>query len=128
MKYPQELKYLRTDEWVKVEDGIATIGITDYAQDALSDVVYVEFEIDPDDEVSAGDSIGTIESVKAAAEVHFPVSGTVLEVNEEVVDTPEMLNQEPYEGGWLVKVQVSDESELDALMDAAAYEAYCQDR
>lgn len=128
MKYPQELKYLKTDEWVKVEDGIATIGITDYAQDALSDVVYVEFEIDPDDEVSAGDSIGTIESVKAAAEVHFPVSGTVLEVNEEVVDTPEMLNQEPYEGGWLVKVQVSDESELDALMDAAAYEAYCQDR
>ena len=81
MKYPQELKYLSTDEWVKVEDGIATIGITDYAQDALSDVVYVEFEIDPDDEVSAGDSIGTIESVKAAAEVHFPVSGTVLEVN-----------------------------------------------
>ncbi len=128
MKYPQELKYLSTDEWVKVEDGIATIGITDYAQDALSDVVYVEFEIDPDDEVSAGDSIGTIESVKAAAEVHFPVSGTVLEVNEEVVDTPEMLNQEPYEGGWLVKVQVSDESELDALMDAAAYEAYCQER
>ena len=128
MKYPQELRYLKTDEWVKVEDGIAIIGITDYAQDALSDVVYVEFEIDPDDEVSAGDSIGTIESVKAAAEVHFPVSGTVLEVNEEVVDTPEILNQEPYEGGWLVKVQVSDESELDALMDAAAYEAYCQDR
>jgi glycine cleavage system H protein len=128
MKYPQELRYLKTDEWVKVEDGIAIIGITDYAQDALSDVVYVEFEIDPDDEVSAGDSIGTIESVKAAAEVHFPVSGTVLEVNEEVVDAPEMLNKEPYAGGWLVKLQVSDESELDDLMDAAAYEAYCQDR
>jgi len=128
MKYPQELRYLKTDEWVKVEDGIATIGITDYAQDALPDVVYVEFEIDPDDEVSAGDSIGTIESVKAAAEVHFPVSGTVLEVNEEVVDAPEILNQEPYEGGWLVKVQVSDESELDSLMDADTYEAYCQDR
>ena len=128
MKYPQELRYLKTDEWVKVEDGIAIIGITDYAQGALSDVVYVEFEIDPDDEVSAGDSIGTIESVKAAAEVHFPVSGTVLEVNEEVVDAPEMLNKEPYAGGWLVKLQVSDESELDDLMDAAAYEAYCQDR
>ena len=128
MKYPQELKYLKTDEWVKVEDGVAIIGITDYAQDALSDVVYVEFEIDPDDEVSAGDSIGTIESVKAAAEVHFPVSGTVLEVNEEVVDSPEMLNKEPYAGAWLVKVHISDESELDSLMDAAAYEAYCQDR
>lgn len=128
MKYPQELKYLKTDEWVKIEDGVAIIGITDYAQDALSDVVYVEFEIDPDDEVSAGDSIGTIESVKAAAEVHFPVSGTVLEVNEEVVDAPETLNKSPYEEGWLVKVQVSDESELESLMDAAAYEAYCQER
>ncbi len=128
MKYPQELKYLKTDEWVKIEDGVAIIGITDYAQDALSDVVYVEFEIDPDDEVSAGDSIGTIESVKAAAEVHFPVSGTVLEVNEEVVDAPETLNKSPYEEGWLVKVQVSDESELESLMDAEAYEAYCQER
>ena len=128
MKYPQELKYLKTDEWVKIEDGIAIIGITDYAQDALSDVVFVEFEVDPDDEVSAGDSIGTIESVKAAAEVHFPVSGTVLEVNEEVVDAPEILNKSPYEDGWLIKVQVTDESELDSLMDAATYEAYCQDR
>ena len=128
MKYPQELKYLKTDEWVKVEDGVAIIGITDYAQDALSDVVYVEFEIDPDDEVSAGDSIGTIESVKAAAEVHFPVSGTILEVNEDVVDAPETLNKDPYGEGWLVKVQITDESELDSLMDAAAYEAYCQER
>ncbi len=128
MKYPQELKYLKTDEWVKVEDGVAIIGITDYAQDALSDVVYVEFEIDPEDEVSAGDSIGTIESVKAAAEVHFPVSGTVLEVNEDVVDAPETLNKDPYGEGWLVKVQITDESELDSLMDAAAYEAFCQER
>ena len=128
MKYPQELKYLKTDEWVKVEDGVAIIGITDYAQDALSDVVYVEFEIDPDDEVSAGDSIGTIESVKAAAEVHFPVSGTILEVNEDVVDAPETLNKDPYGEGWLVKVQITDESELDSLMDAAAYEAFCQER
>ena len=128
MKYPQDLKYQKTDEWVKIVDGIAIIGITDYAQDALSDVVYVEFEIDPDDEVSFGDSIGTIESVKAAAEVHFPVSGTVLEVNEDIVDAPETLNKSPYEDGWLVKVQVTDESELDDLMDAEAYEAYCKDR
>ncbi len=128
MKYPQDLKYQKTDEWVKIVDGVAIIGITDYAQDALSDVVYVEFEIDPDDEVSFGDSIGTIESVKAAAEVHFPVSGTVLEVNEDIVDAPETLNKSPYEDGWLVKVQVTDESELDGLMDAEAYEAYCKDR
>lgn len=128
MLVPEEMKYQKTDEWVKVENGIATIGITDYAQDSLSDVVFVEFAIDPDDEVSAGDSLATIESVKAAAEVVFPVSGKILEVNQILTDTPELLNSEPYTGGWLAKVQVSDESELDKLMDAAAYDAYCQDR
>jgi len=128
MLVPQDLKYQKTDEWVKLENGIATIGITDYAQDSLSDVVFVEFAIDPDDEVSAGDSLATIESVKAAAEVVFPVSGKVLEVNQALTDTPEQLNSQPYAGGWLAKVQVSDESELDKLMDSAAYDAYCQDR
>ena len=128
MLVPQDLKYQKTDEWVKVENGIAIIGITDYAQDSLSDVVFVEFAIDPDDEISAGDSLATIESVKAAAEVVFPVSGKVLEVNQILTDTPELLNSEPYTGGWLAKVQVSDESELDKLMDSAAYDAYCQDR
>ena len=128
MLVPQELKYQKTDEWVKVENGIAIIGITDYAQDSLSDVVFVEFAIDPDDEISAGDSLATIESVKAAAEVVFPVSGKVLEVNQVLTDTPELLNSEPYTGGWLAKVQISDESELDKLMNAAEYAAYCQDR
>ncbi|NLC29525.1 MAG: glycine cleavage system protein GcvH [Chloroflexi bacterium] len=128
MLVPENLKYLKTDEWVKIEDGIATIGITDFAQDSLSDVVFVEFEVDPDDEVSAGDSMATIESVKAAAEVVFPVSGKVIEINQAVVDTPEMLNESPYDDGWLVKLQASDESELDKLMDATAYDAYCQDR
>ncbi len=128
MLVPQDLKYQKTDEWVKVENGIAIIGITDYAQDSLSDVVFVEFAIDPDDEISAGDSLATIESVKAAAEVVFPVSGKVLEVNQILTDTPELLNSEPYTGGWLAKVQVSDESELDKLMDSAAYDTYCQDR
>ena len=128
MLIPEELKYQKTDEWVKIENGIAIIGITDYAQDSLSDVVFVEFAIDPDDEVSVGDSLATIESVKAAAEVNFPVSGKVLEVNQQLTDTPELLNSEPYTGGWLAKVQVSDESELEKLMDAAAYETYCKDR
>jgi len=128
MLVPEDLKYQKTDEWVKVENGIATIGITDFAQDSLSDVVFVEFAVDPDDEVSAGDSLATIESVKAAAEVVFPVSGKILEVNQVLTDTPELLNSEPYTGGWLAKVQVSDESELDKLMDAAEYDAYCQDR
>ena len=128
MLVPQELKYQKTDEWVKVENGIAIIGITDYAQDSLSDVVFVEFAIDPDDEVKVGESLATIESVKAAAEVVFPVSGKVLEVNQALTDTPEQLNSQPYAGGWLAKVKVSDESELDKLMDSAAYDAYCQDR
>jgi glycine cleavage system H protein len=128
MLVPEELKYQKTDEWVKVENGIATIGITDFAQDSLSDVVFVEFAVDPDDEVSAGDSLATIESVKAASEIFFPVSGKVLEVNQILTDTPELLNSEPYTGAWIAKVQVSDESELDKLMDSAAYDAYCQDR
>mgnify|MGYP001769782203 FL=1 len=128
MLVPEDLKYQKTDEWVKVENGIATIGITDYAQDSLSDVVFVEFAVDPDDEVSVGDSLATIESVKAAAEVVFPVSGKVLEINQVLTDTPELLNSEPYTGGWLAKVQVNDESELDKLMDASEYDAYCQDR
>mgnify|MGYP001216263149 FL=1 len=128
MLVPEDLKYQKTDEWVKVENGIATIGITDFAQDSLSDVVFVEFAVDPDDEVKAGDSLATIESVKAAAEVVFPVSGKILEVNQVLTDTPELLNSEPYTGGWLAKVQISDESELDKLMNAAEYAAYCQDR
>jgi len=128
MLIPEELKYQKTDEWVKIVDGVATVGITDYAQDSLSDVVFVEFDVDVDDEVSAGDSMATIESVKAAAEVVFPVSGKIIEINQALIDTPELLNESPYEKGWLVKIQASDESELDNLMDSAAYDVYCQDR
>lgn len=128
MLVPEELKYLKTDEWVKVVDGVATVGITDFAQDSLSDVVFVEFAIDVDDEVSAGDSLATIESVKAAAEVVFPVSGKVIELNQALLDTPETLNTSPYEEGWLAKIEVADESEMEKLLDAAAYDAYCQER
>ncbi|NLB72279.1 MAG: glycine cleavage system protein GcvH [Chloroflexi bacterium] len=128
MLIPEELKYQKTDEWVKIVDGIATIGITDFAQDSLSDVVFVEFDIDVDDEVSAGDSMATIESVKAAAEVVFPVSGKVIEINQTLIDTPELLNESPYEEGWLVRVQAADGTELENLMDAAAYAIDIQDR
>lgn len=128
MEIPQDLKYQKTDEWVKIEDGIATIGITDFAQDSLSDVVYVEFECDPGDEVSVGDSLATIESVKAAAEVRFPISGKIIEVNQALTDTPEVLNASPYGDGWMAKIQVSDESELEKLLTAADYEAYNQTR
>lgn len=128
MEYPKDLKYMKTDEWIKVENGIGIIGISDYAQDSLSDVVYVEFAVDPDQKVKAGDNLATIESVKAAAEVNLPVSGTVLEINSALSDTPEVLNEKPYTDGWMAKVKLDDESELDAMMDAAAYEAYCQNR
>lgn len=128
MEYPKELKYQKTDEWVKVEGGIATIGISDYAQDSLSDVVFVEFEVEAGDTVKVGGTLATIESVKAAAEVVFPVSGTVVEINEKLPETPEALNEEPYGKGWLCKVKLSKPEELDSLLDAEAYEAYCQDR
>ena len=128
MEYPKDLKYQKTDEWVKVDGGIATIGISDYAQDSLSDVVFVEFEVEPGDNVKVGATLATIESVKAAAEVVFPVSGTVLEVNEKLPETPEAVNEAPYGKGWLCKVKLSKSEELDSLLDAEAYEAYCQDR
>jgi len=128
MEYPKELKYQKTDEWVKVEGGMATIGISDYAQDSLSDVVFVEFEVEAGDTVKVGGTLATIESVKAAAEVVFPVSGTVVEINEKLPETPEALNEEPYGKGWLCKVKLSKSEELDSLLDAEAYEAYCQDR
>lgn len=128
MEYPKELKYQKTDEWVKLDGEIATIGISDFAQDSLSDVVFVEFEIDPGDSVKVGATLATVESVKAAAEVVFPVSGTVVEINEALPDTPEALNEEPYGKGWLCKVKLSQPEELDALLSAEDYETYCQDR
>jgi len=128
MKTPEELKYTKTDEWVKLEGEEALIGITDYAQDQLSDVVYVELMVDVDDSVSQGDSVATIESVKAAADVNFPVSGVITEINEALADAPEVLNSDPYEAGWMVKIKLDDPSELDGLMDSEAYKAYNTER
>lgn len=128
MKTPEGLKYAKTDEWVKVDGDLATIGITDFAQDQLSDVVYVEIMVDEDDSVDQGDTVATIESVKAAADVNFPASGTILEINEDLADEPELLNSDPYEAGWIVKMKLDDPSELEDLMDAAAYEAFNEER
>jgi len=128
MKTPEGLKYAKTDEWVKVDGDEATIGISDFAQDQLSDVVYIEFMVDEGDSVSKGDEVATVESVKAAADVIFPASGEILVVNEDIADTPELLNSDPYEGGWLVKIKLDDPSELDALMNAEEYESYNEDR
>ena len=128
MKTPENLKYTKSDEWVKVDGDEATIGITDYAQDQLSDVVYVELLIDEDDALAKGDGIATIESVKAAADVNMPVSGTIIAINEQLEDEPELLNSDPYEAGWMVKITLEDPSELDELMTAEEYEAYNEDR
>ncbi len=128
MSTPKGLKFTKTDEWVKVEGDEAQIGISDYAQEQLSDVVYVELTVEEDDQVAKGDTVATVESVKAAADVSFPVSGKIVALNETLADNPEVLNSDPYGAGWLVKMTLDDPSELDELMDAEAYEAYNQER
>ena len=121
-KYDPNARYAKTHDWVRVEDGLAVCGISDYAQHALSDVVYVELP-DTGTEVTQGEVYTTVESVKAAEEVFAPVSGEIVEINEALEDTPEALNTDPY-GAWIVKIKPANEGELDALMDAAAYEAF----
>lgn len=121
MNIPNELQYTRSHEWLLVEDGVATVGLTDFAQDALGDIVFVNLP-QPGDEVNAGEAFGDVESVKAVSDVISPVSGVVLEVNEELVDNPALVNVDPY-GAWLIKVeQITGEEEL---LDAGAYEAHC---
>ena len=121
MTYPNDLRYAKSHEWVKEEDGIAVIGITEFAQDALGDVVFVNLP-EAGDEVVAGESFGDVESVKAVSDLISPVSGIVCAVNEELMDAPEMLNSDPY-GAWIIKVeQVNDHEDL---MDADDYEAFC---
>ena len=117
------LFYSESHEYVKVEGDFAYVGITDYAQHALGNVVYVDMP-EVDDEVEADEDFGAVESVKAASDLISPVSGTVVEVNEALEDKPELLNEDAFEN-WIMKVQMSDKSELDALMDAAAYEELC---
>ena len=122
-KVIEGLYYSESHEFVKVEGNIASIGITDYAQHALGNIVYVDLP-DVDDEIEAGDDFGAVESVKAASDLSTPVSGTVVEVNEALEDTPELINQDAF-GAWIIKVELSDTSELDNLMDAKKYEEFC---
>lgn len=128
MEFPKELKYQSSDEWVKVEADVATVGISDFAQSQLSDVVFFELTCDVGDIVSRGDTLGTVESVKAASDINFPVSGEVVAINESLADTPEVLNEDPYGSGWMVKVKLSNAIELDDLLDAAAYEQDTKER
>ena len=123
-KVIEGLYYSESHEYVRVEGEYGYIGITDYAQHALGNVVYVDMP-EVDDEVEAGEDFGAVESVKAASDLISPVSGTVVEVNEALEDAPELLNQDSFEN-WIIKVQLSDKAELDNLMDAAAYEEHCK--
>jgi len=123
MTSPADLKYSPEHEWVRVEGDEVVVGITDYAQDALGDVVYVDLP-KVGSAVAANASISEIESTKSVSEVYCPVSGTVVAVNDDLEATPEALNTDPYGAGWIFRIELSDPSELDTLMDAAAYEAF----
>ena len=126
-KIESDLLYTRDDEWIRMDGDVATVGVTDYAQDSLSDIVYLELP-DAGDAYEEGDTFGVIESVKAAADLYMPVSGEITEVNEALVDEPEAVNEDPYGRAWMVRVRLSDKSQLDELMDADAYRAYCDER
>jgi glycine cleavage system H protein len=121
------LLYTKEDEWIKVDGDEATIGVSDHAQDALSDIVYLELP-DVGESFGMGDTFGVVESVKAAADLYMPVSGEVTAVNEDLIDTPELVNSDPYGAAWMVKIKLSDASELDDLMDADVYTQYLEER
>ncbi|MBQ7443804.1 MAG: glycine cleavage system protein GcvH [Bacteroidaceae bacterium] len=122
-KFEEGLRYSESHEYVRLDGDYAYVGISDYAQHALGNIVYVDMP-EVDDEVTAGEEFGAVESVKAASDLIAPVSGTVVEVNEALEDQPELINQDAF-ATWIIKVQLADPSELDALMDAKAYEAHC---
>ncbi len=126
MEFPEDLKFTEEHEWVLVEHGMATVGITDFAQDALGDVVFVELP-EVGTVLETGKSFGVVESVKAVSDVYAPVSGEVIEINEELPDTPELVNTSPYEDGWMLKIKLADNAELDDLMDADAYQAFVEE-
>ena len=128
MEFPADLKYAESDEWIRVEENIATVGLTDYAQDQLSDVVYVEVTSEVGDTLAKEEAFGTVESVKAASDMYMPISGKITVVNEALVNTPELVNSDPYGEAWVVKFEITDPDELNGTMDAAGYEKYSKER
>ena len=128
MNFPTNLKYSDSDEWVLVDGLTATIGITDYAQSQLSDIVYVELKVDVGDEVNKDSIVVTLDSVKATADVTLAVSGKVIEVHTNLPEIMERINTDPYGDGWMLKVQLTNPGELASLMDATGYDSYCQKR
>jgi glycine cleavage system H protein len=126
MRFESGLKYSEDHEWIRVEGDEGVVGISDYAQDQLSDVVYVELP-EVGDTFEQGDLFATVESVKAASDVYLPVGGEILEINEELEDSPELVNQDPYGEGWFTRIAIADLSELGDLMDAEAYKAFIEE-
>jgi glycine cleavage system H protein len=124
---PADLKYTKEDEWIRVDGDEATVGITDYAQDSLSDIVYLELP-DVGDSLAIGDTFGVVESVKAAADLYMPLSGEITAVNDTLIDAPETVNSDPFGDAWMIRLKMSDPSQLDDLMDATAYTEYLAGR
>ena len=122
MNIPVDLKYTQDHEWVRVEGDVAVVGVTDFAQGELGDVVFVEIETEGE-ELDKGETFGTVEAVKTVSDLFMPVGGEVAEVNEALADDPELVNKDPYGKGWMIKIKVADAAELDGLMDADAYKA-----
>lgn len=122
MNIPAELKYTKDHEWIKVEGDVATVGITDFAQKELGDIVFIEVET-VDETLDKEETFGTIEAVKTVSDMFMPIGGTIVEFNEILADTPETVNKDPYGEGWIVKMKISDPSELSELLDAAAYKS-----
>lgn len=128
MNIPSNLKFTESNEWINLEGKTGTIGITDYAQDQLSDIVFAEVIVNEGDVLKKGDSIATIESVKAAADVYTPLSGKVISTNEELGRAPEVINTDPYGAAWIIKIEVSSPGETGSLMDSTAYEKFVQEQ
>lgn len=123
MSAPENRKYTKTHEWVLLEGDVATLGLTDHAQQELGDITYLELP-EAGETVASGEAFGVVESVKAASDVYSPIDGEVIERNDSAVDAPELINQSPYDNAWLIKVKVSDRAQLDALLDSADYNEY----
>lgn len=126
MNFPEDLKYSKEHEWVRVSGNVATIGISDYAQDQLGEIVFVELP-DEGEEFEKDDAFGVVESVKSVNDIFAPITGKIIEVNDPVVDSPEIVNEDPYAEGWLVKIEIADPKELGELMSAKDYAAYIKE-
>ncbi|MDR3611711.1 MAG: glycine cleavage system protein GcvH [Ignavibacteriaceae bacterium] len=122
MNFPDNIKYTKDHEWISVQGKIGTIGVTDYAQGELGDVVFIDIDSNKTD-IKLGDSVGTIEAVKTVSDIYSPCSGKIVEINKELQTRPELVNTDPYNSGWIVKIEMSDPAELDSLLDSKAYKS-----